>query len=217
MSHPDIQPSAANTFAQIGQDQTTMIRLTGVLVVLSVVLGAAVGLLWVQWATDDAAIHYVAITPGLGISRPGEISTGAAEAFAQAVTLHLGNVMPATAMDVYGEIERYLHPQFAPRFKAWAAREVKHVQDGHVASLVSVRGVTIEQDQRLSLARIDAVRRVYVGEAMVREEAIEVEVRFFPATVTALNIYGLVIADLFFPQLGRPLDPAEAAGKKRRE
>jgi hypothetical protein len=147
------------------------------------------------------------------------VPTGAAEAFAQAVILHMGNVTPATVESVYTDIERYLHPHFVPQFKARAKREIAYVKENHIASLVSIRGVVIERDdheKRLNRAKVDAVRRVYVGESMVREEVIEVPVAFFPAAVTSLNIYGLLILELQFPQLGRPLEPREAAGLHER-
>lgn len=214
-----LSDGAERQVRQLATEQTTTIRLTGVIVLLSVALIAVVALLWVDRATDEKDIYYVSVGTGLGISRPGEVPTGAAEDFAKAVTAHLGTVVPATVTEVFTDIERYLHPQFVPQFKARAKREIEQVLEGHLASLVSIRGVDIqqdEQDQRITRCQVNAVRRVYVGEAMVREEAIEVQVAFFPAAVTALNIYGLVILDLQFPQLGRPLEPQEATGQHTR-
>jgi hypothetical protein len=216
---PPLTDGAESHIGQLAAEQTTTIRLTGAVVLLAVVLVAMAGLLWVDRFTDKQDIHYVSVGTGIGISRPGEVPTGAAEAFAQAVILHMGNVTPATVESVYTDIERYLHPHFVPQFKARAKREIAYVKENHIASLVSIRGVVIERDdheKRLNRAKVDAVRRVYVGESMVREEVIEVPVAFFPAAVTSLNIYGLLILELQFPQLGRPLEPREAAGLHER-
>ena len=71
--------------------------------------------------------------------------------------------------------------------------------------MLSVRGTRVEQEGRIYRGIVSAMRRIYVGEEMVRDEAIDVVVEFLPVAVSALNIYGLVITNIRFPQLGRQI------------
>jgi len=193
---------AATEMTMAGQLQVTVNRLVG----LTVMLGLGLCLLMivvVRLVTKEQQIHYVAVTPGLGISRPGEVPEAAARDFAQSVALHLGNLTPATAETVHAAIARYLHPQFLPAFQVQAKWEQEHIQADHLSSMLTVRGTRVEQEGQVYRGMVAAMRRVFVGEEIIRDEEIEVVVEFFPAAVSALNIYGLVITNIRFPQLGR--------------
>jgi hypothetical protein len=194
--------SATNEMTMTGQLQATVNRLVGLIVMLGLGICLLI-IVVVRLVTKAQQIHYVAVTPGLGISRPGEVPEAAARDFAQSVALHLGNVTPATVEAVYTAIARYLHPQFLPAFQAQAKWEQEHIQADHLSSMLTVRDTRVEREGQLYRGMVSAMRRIFVGEEMVRDEEIEVVVEFFPAAVSALNIYGLVITNIRFPQLGR--------------
>jgi len=199
-----VRTCAETEITMAGQLQVTVHRLVGIAVMqgMSTCLLIVVLLLLV---TREQQMHYVAVTPGIGVSRPGEVPEAAARDFAQGVVLHLGNLTPATVDDVYMSIAKYLHPQFLPAFQAYAKQEQERIHTDHLSSMLSVRSTQVEQEGRIYRGIVSAMRRVYVGEEMVRDEAIEVVVEFLPAAVSALNIYGLVITSVRFPQLGRQI------------
>jgi hypothetical protein len=193
---------AAADMTMAGQLQVTVNRLVG----LTVMLGIGMCLLIfvvVRLVTKEQQIYYVAVTPGLGMSRPGEVPEAAARDFAQSVALHLGNLTPATVEAVYTAMARYLHPHFLPVFQAQAKRDQERIQTDYLSSMLTVRGTRVEQEGQIYRGMVSAMRRVFVGEEMVRDEEVEVVVEFFPAAVSSLNIYGLVITNIHFPQLGR--------------
>ena len=199
-----VRTRAATEMTMAGQLQVTVHRLVGI----AVMLGMSTCLLMVVLLlllTREQQIHYVAVTPGIGVSRPGAVPEAAARDFAQGVVLHLGNLTPATVEDVYTAIAKYLHPQFLPAFQAYAKQEQERLQADHLSSMLSVRGTRVEQEGRIYRGIVSAMRRIYVGEEMVRDEAIDVVVEFLPVAVSALNIYGLVITNIRFPQLGRQI------------
>jgi hypothetical protein len=187
-----------------GTLQAKVIRLEVAVVLFACVVAGLTGLtLWL--ATRPVPIYYIPASVGPGLLTPGDMPDRLAAEFAQHVVLVLYNITPATVEAAHEAVAKYFHPQLLLAFEVQAERERQAIRDKVISSQLSIRASAVHREGEQRRVTVSALRRVYVGKLVVRDEEVQAEIVLLPVHPSVLNPYGLVVADLHVtPRLTPP-------------
>ncbi len=184
-----------------GQAVVQVRRLQGAVVALAVAV-AALSVAVLLPILAGTPVHYIP-PGGPGVSLPGVIPDEAATDYASRWLVVRYSFTEATVRDAHREVAKGLHPTMRTAFEKQAEQEVLVVKEHQLATQLTMRHAQVlgraGEEVRV---QVQAVRAIYVGKALVREEEVAGELGVLP-WVAQGHPRGLVISRIkLSPSLG---------------
>ena len=189
---------------QGGQGPVVRLRLEGALALVALAALGLVVLLGVV-LTRATPVCYGTASAAPGLVVPGEVPEGFARRLAEQIVLLLYNVTPATVDGAYERVYPLAHPRFLRVFEMRSKEERQTMVEHSLSAQLALRATTTRElpsgDFQVEVA---ALRRLYAGDAVLRDEEVVATVWLRPVYPTDLNPYGLALVEL---TLSQPVDP----------